>query len=94
MKLWHKILLGAAAVGVASAASIPGEFGFAPATWQQRQALSICQQTNSTFIPFLPSERESCYTRMRNVMGLRSEAWSPRNDTLNYAEAVATTSAR
>ena len=76
MKFRYKVLFGVAAVAVASAASFPNEFGLGPTSWQQREALSLCQQTNSTFVRFLPSDRESCYNRMRTAVGVRTGLWS------------------
>ena len=76
MKLRYKVLLGVAAVAVASAASFPNEFGLGPTSWQQRAALSMCQQTNSTFVRWLASDRENCYSRMRSVVGVRTGLWS------------------
>ena len=79
MKLRYKVLLGFAAVGVASAASFPNEFGLSTTTWRQREALSLCQQTNSTFVRFLASDRENCYSRMRTAIELRTGMWSRHN---------------
>ena len=76
MKLRYKVLLGLAAVGIASAASFPNEFGLSPNSWRQREALSVCQQANSTFVRFLASDRESCYSRMRTAVGVRTGLWS------------------
>ena len=41
MKLRYKVVLGVAAVGLASAASFPNEFGLSSTTWRQREALSL-----------------------------------------------------
>ena len=76
MKFRYKVLLGFAAVGVASAASFPNEFGLSPNSWRQREALSVCQQANSTFVRFLASDRENCYSRMRTAVGVRTGLWS------------------
>ena len=76
MKLRYKVLLGAAAVAVASAASFPNEFGLSTTTWRQREALSLCQQANSTFVRFLASDRENCYSRMRTAIEVRTGMWS------------------
>jgi hypothetical protein len=76
MKLRYKVLLGVAAIAVASAASFPNEFGLSATTWRQREALSLCQQTNSTFISFLASDRENCYSRLRTAVGERTGLWS------------------
>lgn len=79
MKLRYKVLLGVAAVGIASAASFPNEFGLSPNNWQQREALSMCQRTNSSFVRFLASDRESCYSRMRTAIEVRTGMWSRHN---------------
>ncbi len=80
MRLRYKIVLGVAAIAVASAASFPNEIGafyFGPTSWQKREALSLCQQTNSTFIRFLASDRESCYSRLRTTTSSeRTGLWS------------------
>jgi hypothetical protein len=76
MKFRYKVLLGVAAVGVASAASSPNQFGLGPASWQQREALSMCQQTNSSFVRFLASERDSCYSHFRSAVDERTGLWS------------------
>lgn len=79
MKLRYKVLLGVAAVAVASAASFPNELGalyLGPTSWQKREALTLCQQTNSTFIRFLASDRENCYSRLRTAVSERTGLWS------------------
>jgi hypothetical protein len=79
MKLRSKILLGVAAVAMASAASFPNELGafyLGPTSWHQREALNMCQQTNSTFISFLASDRDNCYSRLRNAVTERTGLWS------------------
>ena len=76
MKLRYKVLLGCAAVALASAASFPNEFGLGPSSWRQREALTLCQQANSTFVRFLASDRENCYSRMRTAVGVRTGLWS------------------
>jgi hypothetical protein len=76
MKLRYKVLLGAAAVAVASAASSPNQFGLGPASWQQREALSMCQRTNASFVSFLASERDSCYSQFRSAVDERTGLWS------------------
>lgn len=76
MKLRYKVLLGAAAVAVASAASFPNEFGLSATTWRQQEALTLCQRTNSTFISLLASDRENCYSRMRTAIGEHTGLWS------------------
>ena len=72
MKLRYKVVLGVAAVGLASAASFPNEFGLSSTTWRQREALSLCQQANSTFVRFLASDRDNCYSRMRTASARES----------------------
>jgi len=76
MKLRYKVVLGVSAVAVASAASFPNEFGLSATTWRQREALSLCQQTNSTFVRFLASDRDNCYSRMRTAIEVRTGMWS------------------
>ncbi|HEX3864003.1 MAG TPA: hypothetical protein VHY35_20150 [Stellaceae bacterium] len=93
MKIRYKVLLGTAAVVVASAASFPNEVGafyLGPTSWQKREALSMCQQTNSTFISFLESDRDNCLSRLRTAGGERTGLWS-RHDrsTQKLAEAAA-----
>lgn len=85
MRTTFKLILGAAAIGAATAASFPSEIssfylGAHPSDWTKRQALAMCEQTNSTFVRFLPSERENCYSRLRNaVHGERTGLWSKHN---------------
>jgi len=88
MKLRYKVLLGAAAVGVASAASFPNEFGLSPTSWRQREALSLCQQTNSGFVRFLASDRENCYSRMRTAIDVRTGIWSRHDRHLQQLAQV------
>lgn len=76
MKYRYKVLFAVAAVAVASAASSPNRFGLGPATWQEREALSMCQQTNSTFVRFLASERDDCYSRFRSAVDEHTGLWS------------------
>ena len=89
MKLRYKIVLGVAAVGLASAASFPNEFGLSSTTWRQREALSLCQQSNSTFVRFLASDRDNCYSRMRTAGEVRTGIWS-RHDRAEQKLAQAT----
>lgn len=68
----HKLMLGAAAVLVAGAASFPRQIAGAyfsgyPADIGKRSALALCERTSPTFIRFLPSDRAACYARMRNA---------------------------
>jgi hypothetical protein len=79
MKMYTKIMLGGFAVAVATAASFPNELGafyLGPTSWQKREALTTCQQNNSTFIAFLASDRESCFSRLRAAGGERTGLWS------------------
>jgi hypothetical protein len=76
MQLRFKVLLGIAAVAAASAASFPNEFGLSSTNWRQRAALSACQQSNSTFVRFLASDRNDCYSRMRSAVEIRTGMWS------------------
>ena len=83
MRVGYKLLLGAAAIGIATASSFPGEISALyrssfPSEWTKRQALAVCEQTNATFVRYLASEREECYSRMRNTaaLGDRTGMWS------------------
>ena len=79
MRYRYKVLLGAAAVAVASAASFPNEIDalyLGPTSWQKREALSICQQANATFVRFLASDRENCYSLLRTARVERTGLWS------------------
>jgi hypothetical protein len=72
MKARYKILLGGAALALASAASFPGAMNVFypntyPSDWAKRQALATCERTSSTFMRFLASERQDCYARMRDA---------------------------
>ena len=83
MRFGYKLLIGAAAIGVASASSFPNEISAFyrasfPAEWTKRQALAVCEQTNATFVRYIASEREECYSRLRNAaaLGDRTGIWS------------------
>jgi hypothetical protein len=77
MKLRYKILLGVGSVVAASAPSFPNDLGIlGPTTWRQREALTMCQQVNSTFIRYLASDRDNCFSRLRTVSGERTGLWS------------------
>ena len=72
MTLTHKIMIGTAALLVAGACAAPHEVGQFyrdgyPADPMKRQALQLCQETSSTFIRFLESDRAACYARMKNA---------------------------
>jgi hypothetical protein len=87
MTLAQKLVLGAAAAVLASAASFPHEIaaiyhGSYPTDAHKREALALCQQNNASFIRFLASEREECYARMRTVVGDNTGVWS-KHDRAN-----------
>ncbi|HYM73847.1 MAG TPA: hypothetical protein VET89_12760 [Stellaceae bacterium] len=70
--LTNKLLLGGAALLIATAASFPHELGERylgtyPQDIRKREALKICQQNSLEFVRFLASEREACFARMRVV---------------------------
>jgi hypothetical protein len=72
MRLINKMLLGAAALVTASAASFPQGFGDRylgayPQDIRKREALKICQQEKLSFVSFLASDRDECYREMRPV---------------------------
>jgi hypothetical protein len=70
MKIITTLMIGAAAIVVASAASYPDEMGLyrdAPISLHQREALNICAQQDRTFIRFLASDRDECYRQLRGV---------------------------
>jgi hypothetical protein len=72
MTLVNKLLLGAAAVVVATAASFPGQlselyYGVHPQDMAKREALDACQANDSSFVRFFASDREACYAQMRTV---------------------------
>lgn len=81
MTLAQKLVLGAAAALLASAASFPHEIqsiyrSSYPTDARKREALATCQLQSSAFIRFLPSEREDCYARMRMAVGDNTGVWS------------------
>ncbi|MBV9824442.1 MAG: hypothetical protein JO001_01990 [Alphaproteobacteria bacterium] len=79
MKMRNKVLLGVFSVALASAASFPNEVGafyLGPTNWQQRQALATCQQHSSTFIAFLASDRENCFSSLRTAGDEHTGLWS------------------
>jgi hypothetical protein len=72
MKMISKIALGVAAVVMATAASVPGQFGDLyrgtyPSDLRKREALDACAAQSSTFVRFLASDRENCYRQMRDI---------------------------
>ena len=78
-KLRNKVLLGVFTAVAAVVASFPNEvsaFYLGPTSWQKREALTACQQNNSTFVSFLASDRESCFSRLRAAGGERTGLWS------------------
>jgi hypothetical protein len=91
MRFRSKVMLGFAAVAVASAASFPNELGalyLGPTSWQKREALSMCQQTNASFVRFLASDRENCYSRLRTATGARTGVWSRHDRERQLADAA------
>ncbi len=72
MTLWPKILIGVAAGAIASGADIRDKLGLVgPNSWQKRQTLAICERADPTFVPFIASEQNNCFNRMRNASRLR-----------------------
>jgi hypothetical protein len=81
MTLVKKIVLGAAAALLASAASFPHELASIyqlsyPTDARKRDALQLCQQNSGSFIRFLASDREDCYRSMRVAVGDNTGVWS------------------
>jgi hypothetical protein len=83
MKMLGKIALGAAAVAVATAASVPSQFGDLyrgtyPNDLRKREALNACAAQSAAFVRFLASDRENCYQQMRGlgVAANYSGVWS------------------
>ena len=92
MRLAQKLVLSAAAVLLASAASFPHQI---PATYQVSyptyartlDALQLCQQQSGSFIRYLASEREDCYARMRVAVGDNTGVWSKHDrSTMHLAQ--------
>jgi hypothetical protein len=71
MRMMYTLMLGAAAVMVATAASYPEKVGMyrdtSPNSLRQREALDLCAQQDRSFVRFLASDREECYRQMRGV---------------------------
>jgi hypothetical protein len=71
MKILPTLMIGAAAVVVATAASYPDQVGLYRNTssnsLRQREALNTCAQQDPSFVRFLASDRENCYRQMRGV---------------------------
>jgi hypothetical protein len=94
MKTFSKLVLGAAAVLTATAASVPGPFGDFyngnyPTSLRQREALDICAAQSQSFVRFLASDREQCYRQMRGVGAAAnySGVWSkPDRSHPQYAQ--------
>ncbi len=81
MRFAKKIVLGTAAALLVTAAGFPHQIAAIyhssyPADPHKAHALALCQQDNSSFIRFLPSERADCYARMRTVVGDNTGIWS------------------
>ena len=82
MILSNKLLLGATALVIATAASFPPELGdhylgTYPQDIRKQEALKVCQN-NPEFVRFIASDREQCFARMRVVgmPGAYSGVWS------------------
>jgi hypothetical protein len=72
MKTSIKLMLGAAAVLTATAASAPNQLsdlynGTYPNNLRQREALDLCAAQNPTFVRFLASDRDQCYEQLRGI---------------------------
>jgi hypothetical protein len=72
MRLINKVLLGAAALVTATAASFPhglGDMylGTYPQDIRKREALKLCEENSQSFVRFLASDRDQCYRDMRGV---------------------------
>ncbi len=83
MRLINKMLFGAAALVMATAASFPhgiGDkyLGAYPQDIRKREALKTCERNSQSFVSFLASDREECYREMRTVgmVGTFSGVWS------------------
>jgi len=83
MKLYGKVLLGAAALLTATAASVPSQlgdlyYGNYPSDLRKREALDLCAAHSPGFIRFLAGDREDCYRQMRgaSVATHYSGVWS------------------
>jgi hypothetical protein len=81
MTLVKKVVLCGAAVLLATAASFPHELAAIyqsshPVDASKREALQLCQQQSGSFIRYLASEREDCYSRMRVAVGDNTGTWS------------------
>ncbi len=84
MTLVKKIGLCGAAVLLATAASFPHELATIyqssyPTDAVKRDALQLCQQQSGSFIRYLASDREDCYSRMRVAVGDNTGTWSGKH---------------
>jgi hypothetical protein len=72
MTLAHKFLLAGAALLIGGGAAFPNDVasfyhGGYPPDSMKREALRMCQESNPSFVRFLASDREACYSRMKNA---------------------------
>ena len=72
MRMFSKIVISAAAMLSATAASFPhgiGDMylGTYPQDVMKREALKICQENSMSFVRFLASDRDQCYRQFRTV---------------------------
>jgi hypothetical protein len=93
MRLAQKLVLSAAAVLLASAASFPHQIaaiyqGSYPTDARKRDALQLCQQQSGSFIRYLASEREDCYARMRVAVGDNTGVWSKHDRSTTHLAQV------
>lgn len=93
MTLAKKIVLGAAAAVLASAASFPHQLAAIyqmsyPTDARKRDALQLCQQQSGSFVRFLQSEREDCYARMRVAVGDNTGVWSKHHRSMMHLAQV------
>jgi hypothetical protein len=91
MKMIGKIALAAAALVVATAASVPGQFGdlyrgIHPNDLRKREALDACAAQSPTFMRFLASDRENCYRQMRDIGATANSTGTWSKPDHNHAE--------
>jgi hypothetical protein len=73
MRIINKMLFGAAALAVATAATTFPQglgdryLGTYPQDLRRQEALKLCQQQSQAFVRFLASDRDQCYREMRPV---------------------------
>jgi hypothetical protein len=89
MTLVKKIVMGAAAALLASAASFPHELAEIyqssyPTDAVKRDALRLCQQNSGAFVRFLASDREDCYRSMRVAVGDNTGVWSKHDRSATH----------